>query len=175
MNDLSTLARRWLEKAENMAHTDEKPIDPLEGTPTIQKRLTGDSGKKKAPISKRRSPMVNKAHIEALFVAFQLEYDSRWVKRYERTSQAELEAYWLKRLQEAQIDEMAINAAMGRIGGHWPPSVDEFVALCRPHTYEAKIGTVERYAGERPEPGPGYEQFREYKERHGRRGKPIEG
>ncbi len=177
MLELSELAKEWSKRLEkNPPKTPQKaldPLDPLNDTPVVGKKRTEEREQPAPPISKRRSPTVNAAHVEILFAAFELEWGRKWSKGVEESpgGRSALMQHWLKRMRTAELDEMSLNAAMARLSGDWPPSLDAWISLCRPHTYEARVGQVEKYSADRPEPGPGYEKFREYVERHKRRGK----
>lgn len=164
MHHLGDLARKWLKEAEKHVISGDKPIDPLYGTEADIKAVSVDSGQKYEHISPRRSPIVNIAHVECLFIALELEFGRKFTKQLEGQGRLKTMQHWLKRMRDANLDEMSINQAMARLSGDWPPSLDQWIALCRPHTYEARVGHLQKYKGARPEPGPGYEEFKRFKE-----------
>lgn len=90
--------------------------------------------------------------VERIFVELGALYGSKFVDQWGSQNPAQLKAYWGERLAGFSGDELrrGLDACGGRA---WPPTLPEFLALCRPpmnHTmlwYEAQSAARERDQG----------------------------
>lgn len=70
--------------------------------------------------------------VSQVFSIFQRKYGQRWRDRFE---DPQARAVWFASLRAAGVSPAAVKlglAALSQVGTGWPPSDEEFIALCRP-------------------------------------------
>jgi hypothetical protein len=70
--------------------------------------------------------------VSQLFAVFQRKYGPRWRDRFE---DPKARPVWFASLRAAGVSADAVKLGLGqlsRVGTGWPPSDEEFIALCRP-------------------------------------------
>ena len=79
----------------------------------------------------RRMGEASFSRVEALFSEFEALYGSRFADMWRHTDVSHVKAMWAKALAGLTVAE--IRAGLAGCGRrHWPPSLPEFVSLCRP-------------------------------------------
>lgn len=84
--------------------------------------------------------------VSQLFAIFQRKYGARWRDRFEDDK---ARAVWFASFRAAGISAAAVKlglAALSKVGTGWPPSDEEFIALCRPASPDLDLAMREAMA-----------------------------
>lgn len=84
--------------------------------------------------------------VSQLFAIFQRKYGQRWRDRFEDPHARQV---WFASLRAAGVSAGAVKlglAALSKVGTGWPPSDEEFIALCRPVSPDVGVALREAMA-----------------------------